>query len=388
VRASTAAIRVGSGAVVVLLGALAAVPAEAAVLCEKGNRVKLRAEACKPKEAQVGDLGADPSGTWRHDAGPLLDETGSRPEFLVFNPDGSGRVNLFDADTGILRCDPLRHVRGLTATVAVEFFEQTRVLRQALDTPDVLRVTESDGGATLFDRATEIDPAFECGTLTVGDRFEGLPRPAGFTGLAFDGSSLWYEEEDTALVHPVDPATGSTGTPLDLGASQFTHVHAMQGSDFWTHCGCGGSQEASRRTSAGAEVDLVETEPLGRDLRVRAIAYDPVGNVLWLHGQDRTGGPSRFLKVNSDAEPDVLLAEPVFDVFMSGLSWDGAALWGVADSSLVRIDPDTAQATASFHIPDASVDWRGVAAVGSELFLLGEVAGRGVLIGVTPATAP
>jgi hypothetical protein len=35
-------------------------------------------------------------------------------------------------------------------------------------------------------------------------------------------------------------------------------------------------------------------------------------------------------------------------------------------------------------VPDASVNWQGIAAVGTQLFLVGEKSGDGVLIGVTP----
>jgi hypothetical protein len=97
-------------------------------------------------------------------------------------------------------------------------------------------------------------------------------------------------ENETDLF-PIDPVTGVLGTPLEFDDSQFQVPHACQGTDFWTHCRCGGSQEAQRRTAA-----------------------------LWLHGFG-DDNVARFLKADSDSEPDLLLLTADFDVSFRGMAW-------------------------------------------------------------------
>jgi hypothetical protein len=156
------------------------------------------------------------------------------------------------------------------------------------------------------------------------------------------------------------------------------------------HCGCGGSEEAQRRSPADVEVDEVDTETdLGAELSIRGIAYDEVGNVLWLHGFLRDQVVRAFLRVNSDAEPDILISTDTFDTFISALTWDGTNLWALVGSGqnalIVQIDVGTIKAIATYRNPDPTVEWRGIAAVNGNLFLLGEAGGNeGVLYEVTP----
>jgi hypothetical protein len=69
------------------------------------------------------------------------------------------------------------------------------------------------------------------------------------------------------------------------------------------------------------------------------------------------------------------------------MTWDGANLWALVGSSpqaVVRIDVNAARVVATFVVPDSSVQWQGIAAVGSQLFLVGRSGATGVLVGVSP----
>lgn len=370
--------------------ALCAGAAQAAVVCQKGTKLTLRPDACKSNETQVGSLaGGDPSGIWAFDSGTIFDASGLDPLFLVLDADGTGRLNASGGDGGVITCASLAYSVGVNSTLVLELpsfseLSATRVHPYTLGA-STLELRDAAGRSGSFTRADAVDPTAECGTLTQTALFTGLPDPEFFSGLAYDGASLHYEEENTGNVFPVDPATGTAGTPILLDSTQFTHVHAVQDGDFWTHCGCGGSQEAGRVTALDALVDEVQTDTeLGDEIGVRGIAYDPTGGVLWLHGSN-DAGQGRLLAVDASGEPDLLVTAFDLDAFLTGLAFDGTNLWGLnfSGQSVVRIDPATGMATGNFRIPNSSATWTGVAVVGSELALLGGTGSEGMILKVT-----
>jgi hypothetical protein len=381
------------------LRALAPAPADAVVACQKGKQVKLRGEACKAREALAVDFGRDPSGVWEYTGSegrggsrgtPFLD-TGLTPRFLTLEPDGKARVNLENERSGALFCADFPWARGASPAITLDLtrvqYQGTRVLRTALPSEDELRLTDSLGVTLVFSRAAAVPPAAECGTLAEQQRFTGLPRPSGSSGLAYDGVSLWYTDTNATTAHPVDPATGTAGTPVDLG---FGYVHAAQAGDFWTHCNCGGNDIASRRSPAGGDVDTVDTGvDLGEQISIRALAFDAAGGALWISGRAASSDEGRLVRVQTDLEPDQVQLSGPFATDLQALAFDGSNLWGLtADSprNLLRIDPLTGDATATFTVPDAAIEWIGVASVGGQIFLLGASgSGEGVLASFTPA---
>ena len=48
--------------------------------------------------------------------------------------------------------------------------------------------------------------------------------------------------------------------------------------------------------------------------------------------------------------------------------------------TVMRIDPATGQVTGTFLIPDRSANWRGIAATGSQLFVLGDTGSEGAVL--------
>jgi hypothetical protein len=369
-----------------------AATAGAAVICQKDDRIKFRPVACKPGWTELATVGAqrvggpDPSGIWEYQSGTLLDVTGLSPRFLVLESDGAGRLNLSPGTGGVLTCGTFNYARDLTPTLTLDLqtigYLPTSVYRYDVIGSDGLELHDSGGRSAQFARVDAVAPDAECGTLDEVTLFTGLPKPDFFGGLGFDGTSLWYEVEDVAEIVPIDPAAGTAGTRQDFGSGQFTHLHAYDNGAFWTHCGCGGSEEAARVSFANAKLDQVDTEPeLGEELGVRAIAFDPGTGHLWLFGHNEEN-QGRLFEVDPSGEPDVLVHAFDLDADFSGLAFDGTHLWGLHRSgqSLARIDPATGTAIGNFKIPNRIAQWRGVAVVGSELVLLGDTGIEGAIL--------
>jgi hypothetical protein len=385
---------VGLALGLVLVSSFVTSAAPAAVICQKETRIKFRVEQCKPGWIELAKVGAervggpDPSGIWEYQSGTLFDVTRLSPRFLVLEPDGAGRLNLSPGAGGVLTCGTFNYARDLTPTLTLDLqtigYLPTSVYRYGVD-GDALELHDSGGRTAEFTRADAVAPDAECGSLTEVTLFTGLPMPEFFGGLGFDGAQLWYEVEDVGEIVPIDPAAGTAGTQQEFGNGQFTHLHAYDDGAFWTHCGCGGSEEAARVSFDGAKLDQVDTEPeLGEELGVRAIAFDPASKHLWLFGHNEEN-QGRLFEVDPAGEPDVLVQAFDLDADFSGLAFDGTNLWGLHRSgqSLARIDPTTGAATGNFKIPNRIAQWRGVAVVGSELALLGDTGLEGAILKVS-----
>jgi hypothetical protein len=372
---------------------LAAWAADAAVICQKGNRVKLRPESCKPGWTQLAAFGGpgDPTGTWAFSGGTLFANSSYRrvePRYLSLAPDGTGRLHFEGGDGGVVTCGTFTWAHAATPTLTLDLqsigYLGTRVVQYALAGSDGLAIAGSDGRAAELARVDAIPAASDCAPLTEIALFTGLPIPEYWTGLAFDGRQLWYEVANVSEIVPVDPATGTAGAQREFGAFQQTHPHASSESDFWTHCACGTSVEAALVSSANRLIEDVHTaNELGLEIGVRAIAWDPASRTLWLHGHSREN-EGKLLTVDPGAEPDVLLQSSDLDGDFAALAFDGRSLWALHQSarSLVRIDPATGFATGNFKLPNAFADWRGIAVVGDELIVLGDTGLEGALLKV------
>jgi hypothetical protein len=154
--------------------------------------------------------------------------------------------------------------------------------------------------------------------------------------------------------------TNSLSTPLGPTNNRF--LQATQGSQFWTHCGCGGSPDVFRRT-LDFVFDTVHTgNDLGLEITVRAGAYDFTNDCLWLHGSRDDVAVGTFLIVNT------------FDRNVRGLTYDGESFWALVtlvSRSICRIDPETARVVESFELPDEDVSWTGLEVDDTHMYLIG-----------------
>lgn len=356
---------------------------------KKEKKLKLRAEECKPeKERTIFAPGDDPVGVWQWASGPPeFPSSQLYTEFLTLGTDGTGRLNARNRDSGVLECSDFVYARSLNGMLTLDPTTQrgnAPVWRGVLPSPDSLEISKPDASTTAFTRAASVDPDFECVEVIETRRFDGLPAPSSWTGLVWDGVSLWYTEDDTGLVHPVNPASGAPGVALDIGPS-FNEVHAMQGGDFWVHCACGSVNVTERVTPAGVSVDTIDTSAdLGDQISLNGIVRDDVGGVLWLFGRSSARDTRTLLEVDSDAEPDVLVSTVDVGFFGSSMTWDGTNFWIVSGTTILRIDPATGLAVSTWTLPDATVRWQGIAAVNGEIWVVGRINEEGVLVSVAP----
>ncbi|MCB9826162.1 MAG: hypothetical protein H6805_10105 [Planctomycetes bacterium] len=248
---------------------------------------------------------------------------------------------------------------------------------------DALGVADEDGRIALFSRQTELPEDVVAGQLQVLEEHDDVPRPQFFTDLVLYNNDLVYAS-DQGFLERFDPGTGLLLSPLANTQSRLPQT--VQGSHFWTHCGCGGSRDAYRR-SLGTVYDTVSSESeMGGPITFRAMAYVPNTDRLWLHGRAFDDQFGRFYVMNTLSEPDVVETTVPFNRDLRALAVDGAFFWGlitVGSQAVVLIDPTTGRVTASYEVPDENVSWNGLVVVGNDLWLVGtDLLGGGRLVRV------
>lgn len=236
---------------------------------------------------------------------------------------------------------------------------------------DTLTLTNEDGVQQTFTRTDAVPAEDECSAATPRLEADGLELElASFANLLSDGVTLWVVGRDGSA-YPVDLATDSLGGGTPLGS--YEQAVTMQGASFWAHCGCGGSEDIKRVQLGGVELDAFDTATdLGQDIGIRVGAFD--GTSLWLGGFADAGG-FRLLRIDSDAEPDVLLGNVELQLRPQAIAALGSELWAVVTvvgPKLVRLDPATGGVSRVLDLPDPEGfgSYRGLAARGSELYLL------------------
>ncbi len=348
-----------------------------------------------------------PYGTWLLDSGTALPEfVGGLATFsetadvtaLRLNRDGTGRVFLRDRLTGAKDCarvfalfDGDELVLDFAAEPTTDFvfnlaLEETRFFFPVVvATDDTLGLADVSGQIALFSRQQQLPPEVACGTLEVLDVIEDLPTPQFFSDLvAFNGDLVF--NSGLGQIERFDLDNRELGVPLGPTSSRL--VQTAQGGFLWTHCGCGGSRDAFKRTLSTV-VDTVSSEDeMGGPITFRAIAYHALSGRLWLHGRPFDDQFGRFFVVNTSGEPDVVEQEISFNRDLRALAFDGDALWGlvtVVAQSIVQIDPVTGKVIETYELPDEDVSWSGLEMVGGRMFLLGTTLdGDGVLYEVQP----
>jgi hypothetical protein len=326
----------------------------------------------------------DPTGIWEQVSGelPLLDEilpSGVDLRFVAFQSDRSGALHAQMPGTGTgAWCQDLIYSRTVDGGLVLQVYDDAgnvsgKVLVTFSRDGDTLRLGDGRGHEAVFAARDGVPDLLSCFPVQVMSRRELGNHPALGTGLAYDGASLFYTREDPeSVLDRIDPDTGAPGQPLSFSLP-FTLVHATEEeSSFWTVCRCSPGV-AVRRDPDGEELDRVDTQDFDDPINIRALAYDDAGNNLWLHGLDGNG-PSRLLRIDSDADPNVLLRSVDLDLYLEGMTWSGNELWAIDSTAgrqvLVEIDPMAGQVVKTFRSPDPDLALRAVGAVGNRLFLL------------------
>jgi len=320
-----------------------------------------------------------PYGKWVLESGAMLDTfvTGlatfsvtTDTVALELYDDGSARVVLRDRMTGATDCVRAFAIfdgqtlaldvgaeSGTFSNLAVD--QKTFVFPVVVSDAQSLGLADAAGQIALFRKVTELPPEADCGTLEVLDRFDGLPPAQFFSDLVLFNGDLVYST--STEIQAFDLATDTLAAPL--GATSGRLVQTTQGGFLWTHCGCGGSRDAFKRTLLIlADTVSSETE-MGGPITFRAMAFSTTTDRLWLHGRDFDDQFGRFYVMNTNGEPDIIDQQISFNRDLRALAFDGTELWGlvtVASQSVVRIDTATGQVLASFEVPDEDVSWGGL----------------------------
>lgn len=335
------------------------------------------------------DDALDPTGVWRHESGEFFFSPEKQLEYLVLDQDGILTMTFRDLNTNIINCPDTVYARikdnalvlGIGGLVS-QAVTESGVMLYAMPDRDTLELIEDVGSTTIFRRETEVPKESQCKPLSIEQTFEELAVfPRQRSGLAYDGTLLWVTDEENGMLYSINPDSGKIGKPMQW--TRALDVHVTQDGDFWGVCDdCPvvlDSALAERRTKDNGQVkDSVYEIELGLTVNsfdVEALAFDDVAKVLWLHGKFNDTNRYGFLKVNAEEpEPDKLLVSVEFDNELKSIAWDGGHLWAITSypQYVIQIDVEAFQAVATYQTPDSDIDWRGITAVGSHLYLAGK----------------
>lgn len=294
-------------------------------------------------------------------------------KFLQLNANGTGIAYAVQTDTNVLTCAPVVYSveNNSVVSFATSLNQSSTELYVFEKTDTSLKLSNVDGVNQNFAKAASVPADNQCETANVTRKLESLAiRPAGFAGLLSDGTNLRVADNNS-IVQIINPTNGAIVTTENITGSSYRQVVTMQGAtDYWAHCGCGGSPEIARFKVGVAPSDIIQTgTDLGNEISVRGAAFD--GTNLWLGGYSSANSVYRILKVNSAAEPDVLLSSFDFKVGLNALTFHAGQLWGLQNNNLVLINPATAKAQRTVHLPDLNQgSYQGIASLGGNLFVM------------------
>ena len=309
-------------------------------------------------------------------------------QFLRFteSTDSSGSLEVFgiQSETDILACGQMvfATVADDTLSLYSEIFESRLLQFEKTDTS--LTLKDESGLTQTFTKVNEVSSSAICESISFEASFEDIAVSlTNFTGLVSDGTNLRVASED-GNVYPINPSNGELGAGTTLVGGNYgiggspEHIVAMQGAtDYWGHCGCGGSQEIVRfKAGAPTAEDVIDSATdLPEEISVREAIYD--GTHLWIAGSSREDRRNLILRVDSDAEPDVLLSDFTFDQHLIGFTLLDGQMWALVNVlgyKLIQIDPASGKATRTINLPAlAEGDFEGLEAHDGSLFLLVEV---------------
>ena len=304
---------------------------------------------------------------------------------LDFGAAAAGATHLRLIRTGIVYCRPTLY--GFTTDgvlVLAANPEQSDLFRVARPDADTLALTNVHGQESVF-AALVLPDSMQCREMPIVARHD-LPVDADYeTGLAYDGSRLWFTGRGQAALIPVDPETGAIDAPRDVSFIAAPLVHGAQGADLWrTSWGENGPGPSVFRVDPGEEaIDKVDTIELGVPLEVRCLAYDAGTGTLLLHGTDA------FVRIDAEAEPDRVIGSTSLPFQqVAALAWLGPQLFAIGTSSpvVLELDPETYRAIRTYGELDPELNARGIAAAGDRLFVLAQRSrsSQAVIVEVAP----
>lgn len=210
---------------------------------------------------------------------------------------------------------------------------------------DTLTLWNAYAEMQTFTAVDAVPEASVCGSVSAGAEVTFDVEVTSFGNLLFDGTDVRLPTDDGVV--KLDLTARTASDTLTYSAS-YRHQLTMQGTDAWGHCGCGGSEEIVRSSIGGATVDTVDTDALGHRVSVRAAAWD--GSHLWVTGYSYDSGATRLLKIDSDAEPDMVLLDIELGDSPQALVASGGVLYGLIQTSVVEMSKTTGMATQTWQL--------------------------------------
>jgi len=243
-----------------------------------------------------------------------------------------------------------------------------------------LGLADAEGKIAILSSRVGLPGDVTLDALTITGQHE-VPAPQYFGDIAYYGDDLIFNGGYTGQIETFSPITGTLGDPLGPTTSRL--VQTAQGPYFWTHCGCGGSRDAFKRTLASVFDTVSSEDEMGGPITFRAMAYEPTSDRLWLHGRAFDTQFGRFYVMNTNGEPDAVEEMISFNRDIRAMAFDGDDLWAVvtvASQTVVRTDPSSGDVLQSFEVPDVDVSWSGLEVVGDTIYMLGtDLDANGVL---------
>lgn len=348
----------------------------------------------------------DPVGIWKRVSGKIFGSvsvstnTTNHVEYIALSSDGTGALYLQDSDTNILGCGSCSFALAGSNAIIVDlslfntfvdggFLSGQKTIIYTRVDANTMTFKDAAGNESTYTRVDGVPADNICKSFTLGNKYTLGVRPVSSWGsMAYDGSQLWFTEQGTANLYPINPSNGALGAANILPGG-YSYIIACQGTDFWGSCACGSVSDVKRKTQAGVEVDSVDTAaaPISSQLTINCGAWDANNNVLWLSGNNSAANELRLMRVNSNANPNVLNGVTKFNAGLRAMTFRNTELWAVTSTSpqvVITINGSTFKATATYAVPDPAVAWTGIAAVGNQLYLLGVFQGAGVLQAITP----
>lgn len=177
--------------------------------------------------------------------------------------------------------------------------------------------------------------------------------------LAWDGSSLWFSNQNNGSVYKVNPSNGDVTDSFDTGLDSPIGIEANR-SNIWVVSRNFGSDDKAIHS-----YDLNTGQKTGEipapGSRPGGIAYD--GNNLWVTAEG-TGG-TKIFQVNPETG-NVVSSIDAGDIFLrGGLAWGEGFLWAISNGdNIVQIDPSTPSSEsvkeiASPYFVPTSIAWDG-----------------------------
>ncbi len=313
-------------------------------------------------------------GSWKHESGAALNE--HREDFYLtyieFNDDGLATVFYEDFSTQAKECNSAIYVHtDENELILSSVSDSPKVLTFTIVDENTLELTDGELQTSTFVRETNVPNEFRCHTLREGVRHELPFRIDSSAEMANDGVSLWVTGRQNGYSHyPIDPSTGVVGEPVEFGFARQTRF--MQDGDNWSTCGCGGNTDLDRyAANSTATTDTFRTSTIGELLYIRAAAQNPADKIILLHGRDPSSDRRKFATVNAEVEPDTMLDNVEFDLFLASLAFDGELVWAMRGRHLMLIDPVEYVVVATYRLPDPTVNWYGVTVLGTDIWIVG-----------------